>query len=165
MPCSHAAAAFPWHIIQPCSAGNAVTSCWSIEVQEKRQLFLPCSPCVSPRRPQAGIHHLPGLQIDSLPSWLLLGLWNLLPLLLDQRSGCPGQILGGFWAELHQVLANLSRSRSSSCCYTPTCKHLGRQITTIHNKTKLLGFSFVALMKVIRLRAKRQRLEGAESRA
>lgn len=84
------------------SAGNAVTSQQSIKVEEKTQLFLPYSPCLSPRCPQAGIHHLPWLQIDLLPPWLLLGLWNFLPLLLDQRSGCPGQTLGGFWAELHQ---------------------------------------------------------------
>lgn len=78
-------------------------------------------------------------------------------LLLSQRSGCPGQTLGNFWA-------NLRKSRSSSCSYTPTCKHSGRQITTIHNKTKLLGF-FVPLMKVIKLHAKSQRLGGMESRA
>lgn len=73
----------------------------------------------------------------------------------------PRRLLG----RAASVLANLSRSRSSPCCYTPTYKHPGRQITTIHNKTKPSGFSYVALMKVIRLRAKRQRLEGMESRA
>lgn len=41
-------------------------------------------------QPRADIPHLPWLQIDSLPSWLALGLEDLLPSLLDQRSGCPG---------------------------------------------------------------------------
>lgn len=144
-------AAFPWQIIQHCSARNAVTSHQSTKVEEKPQLFLSCSPCFSPRCPQAGIHHLPWLQMDSVPPWLLLGLWNFLALLLTQRSGCPG-------------LANLSRSRNSSCSYTPTCKHSGRHITAIHSKTKLLGSSFV-LMKRIKLHAKRQGLEGMENRA
>lgn len=70
----------------------------------------------------------------------------------------PWRLLG----RASSVLANLSRSRSSSCSSTPTCKHPGRQKTTIHNKTKPLGVSFVPLMKVIKLHAKRQRLEGME---
>lgn len=101
-----------------------------------------------------GIHHLPWLQMDSLPPWIL----EFPAFAPQQRSGCPGQSLGSFWT-------NLRRSRSSSCSYTPTCKHSGRQITTIHNKTKLLGFSFVPVMKVIKLHAKRQGLGGMESRA
>lgn len=165
MPRSHAAAAaFPLHVIQHGNVVTAVRSYKSTKAEGSFFFFALFSMVISQvwvsqsPQPRAGFHHLPWLRIDSLPSWLVLGLEDLLPLLLHQRSGCRRQILGALPGSAALLSANLNWSRSSSCCCTPTCKHSGRPITIIQNKTKPLAFSSLLLMKLIKLHAKKGRL-------
>lgn len=162
MPC--AAAAFPWRIIQHCSAGSAVTSHQSIKMEEKTWLFLPYSPCFSPRCPQTGKHHLPwlhctpGFSLDSgiscLCSWTRGQAAQGRPLEVSEQN-CIS--LGEFEQVQKQLLLlhpNLQTLREAN-------NHNSQQNKAVCH----INQKFVPLTKIIRLHAKRLRLEGVESRA